>query len=440
MKTIRLVEYQRFSFKELEKLGKNYERDLRKFDENQALEQNGELIFNWSYRDHFRATNYVGIVQIPGLVVEILPKIDNELATDFNSVNYGLAQDNLLYMLSICSKIPILERELATLANKPMSLLESLIYIFVTNLENEIRRGVDRGYLYREENLGVLRGKLLISNHIKKNSILQGKVFVGFDEFCEDTMINQILKAGCQRLVSICKASANLRMLHKMLPIFENVSTMKIQNYHFDRLVYNRNTERYSKLVDFCWYILNSQSPSPSSGKTETFTFLFSMHSLFEEFIATTIKKHAAEFGFERDKVYVQAKSRKRSLLIDSHDEARRFFLKPDLLVEDDSNLTKLIIDTKWKALKSDKEDSKNGVSQSDIYQVYAYSKRYVCNNNLLLYPKITGASRKRYLIDDDLKKEINVDFIDMNRDLRRKHSDFIIDLKNILEGVDGSI
>ena len=51
-----------------------------------------------------------------------------------------------------------------------------------------------------------------------------------------------------------------------------------------------------------------------------------------------------------------------------------------------------MILDTKWKLLDSSKMDGKNGVSQSDLYQLYAYGKKYKEKTNkdielVLIYP-----------------------------------------------------
>ena len=48
---------------------------LRRFDESFAG-SSGHTIFDWSREKYLRAVNYVGVIQVPGLTVEILPKID----------------------------------------------------------------------------------------------------------------------------------------------------------------------------------------------------------------------------------------------------------------------------------------------------------------------------------------------------------------------------
>ena len=59
---------------------------------------------------------------------------------------------------------------------------------------------------------------------------------------------------------------------------------------------------------------------------------------------------------------------------------------KPDIIVRRGSQPV-MIIDTKWKKLASSIDDSKQGIKQSDIYQMVAYSRVYDCSQLMLLYP-----------------------------------------------------
>ena len=62
-----------------------------------------------------------------------------------------------------------------------------------------------------------------------------------------------------------------------------------------------------------------------------------------------------------------------------------KFRLRPDICVYDGKEL-KIIIDTKWKKLDQSKPHNK--VSQSDMYQMYAYGKEFQCPKTILLYPR----------------------------------------------------
>ena len=62
------------------------------------------------------------------------------------------------------------------------------------------------------------------------------------------------------------------------------------------------------------------------------------------------------------------------------------FALRPDIVVTREDG-RQIIMDTKWKRLIND--GGKNyGISQADMYQMFAYSKKYNTPDIWLLYPK----------------------------------------------------
>ena len=61
--------------------------------------------------------------------------------------------------------------------------------------------------------------------------------------------------------------------------------------------------------------------------------------------------------------------------------------MKPDISLRSDGK-TKVILDTKWKRVNEDGNDLKHGISQADVYQLFAYGKKYRCKQVALVYPK----------------------------------------------------
>ena len=110
----------------------------------------------------------------------------------------------------------------------------------------------------------------------------------------------------------------------------------------------------------------------------------------------------------------------------------RVFQLRPDIqLFKTDKNTPSLIIDTKYKILES--IDKKEGVSQSDLYQMSAYSKKFNCKNIILLYPQVNQEKKDvKFVIDENTNVFIKT--IDLSNDLRVRHN--IIKLKEDLKSV----
>ena len=93
-----------------------------------------------------------------------------------------------------------------------------------------------------------------------------------------------------------------------------------------------------------------------------------------------------------------------------------------------------MILDTKWKRLQPDDEDARNGVKQSDIYQLYAYSHRYGAPDNVLLYPRVPNVTPKKYSLDSgDANVCLRVETVDFGMDLMRDRTAFEDELVRVI-------
>jgi len=433
MKLISIPEYGRIQRSEI---GKKLLRRLQRFDEKRFYARQG-YIFDWNYLHDIKAFNYVGVVQIPGLVIEILPKIDTTVSRDVAPYEQKdsqkmLAQSNLLYMLSLTGNIPARDRDLANLSLKKLPLLEVIVLIFITRLLEELRKGLDSSYIRIEENLRYLKGKLLFNQNIRLNAAHKERVFVIYDEVISDTLLNRIFKATCYKLLGMIKLNRTQQLLREAILYFSNVSDCQIEKHLFEKVHLNRNTERFSSLMDFCKIVFYQASPAPSQGMMDTFSLLFPMEKLFEEFIARFIQRNCSAFNLRRNMIHIQSKNMKKWLLQDESGSGK-FRLKPDIVIDGPSEDDKIIIDTKWKRLFDSSKGYIHGPSQADLYQLYAYANRYDSSDNILLYPKTDGVSKKSYSIFNDENKKLRVETINLNRDLFKEKIMFLTDLKQVI-------
>ena len=350
------------------------------------------------------------------------------------------SRDNLLYMLSVSGRLPIRERDLASLKIRRRSLLDVLVAVFAERLRQELRRGCDHAYVRREENLRVVKGKLLLVEHIRQNRGRMDRAFVAYDEFVADTWLNRILKAGCRKLLSSTGSARASQHLREIMLELADVEDRAIELADFDRVQYSRSSERFVPFVEFCRLILFGQTPAPSMGATETFSLLFPMDRLFESFIGNYLWRYAGQFGLERRLIRLQGKGVGRWLLREQNGSGK-FLLKPDVVVMRPgtpgspgfahARQASLVLDTKWKRLKGDIEDPRNGVSQGDMYQLYAYANRYECPDNVLLYPKVPGVTPNAYVVEGDPPgRRVRVALVDVSGDLTRDRSGFDADLR----------
>lgn len=405
----------------------------QRFDEQHA-ERTGDTIFDWNHLHYVKAKSYVGVIQVAELQIEILPKTDNDAIPDPSSAEsrFRDTRQNFLYMLSMTGRLPFHERDLASQRLRRLPLWEALIRAFMTRLLTEVRRGHPHAYQYREENLTCVRGRVLIQQQLTRNATHRHKIYVGYDEFVNDTLLNRILKTTCARLLGMTGSSENQQLIREALLELADVAEHVVAPHHFEELRLDRNSERFRELLEFCRLVLLGTAPSLESGPTKTFSMLFPMEVLFEEFVGGYLKRFATALGCSRSDVHLQAASARRWLLNDAQGRGK-FRLKPDVLISSESEQPQLILDTKWKRLLSDEIDSRNGVQQADMYQLYAYATRYQCRNNVLLFPRISGVTSKSYLLADDAHVRLRVEFLDLSFDLRREQERLLGSFKQIL-------
>jgi 5-methylcytosine-specific restriction enzyme subunit McrC len=125
------------------------------------------------------------------------------------------------------------------------------------------------------------------------------------------------------------------------------------------------------------------------------------MEKVFESFVAAKFRKHIGKG------INLRTQDTRYSLF-DSPNRA--FALRPDIVLEFDGHT--VVLDTKWKLLSDNARNS--GISQSDMYQMYAYSKKYEADCIILVYPHTDAVSKNdiRYASDDNVK--VDVSFVDL--------------------------
>ena len=296
MKQFSVTEFERIPRKHL---GSELCTRLQQFDERFAR-SSGTTVFDWSRIAYVRARNWVGVVQIPGLQVEILPKTDS---------GKGEARKNLLLMMSVCRRLPIRERDIASLQLEKRPILEALIAVFSGRLLNELRRGLDQEYVRREENTGFVRGKIVLPIHLRRNIAHSERIYVAYDEFLADTRVNHILKRTCRVLLMQTRNTTTQRELREAILVMANVSDREVTREDFLRLRLNRQNGRFRDLLDFCRLVLFDGTPSPRRGEIPTFSLLVPMNELFEEFVGRLIRRHANELGFDRSSACTSKRS-----------------------------------------------------------------------------------------------------------------------------------
>lgn len=313
-----------------------------------------------------KAGQVVGILSIPGRAVEILPKIDSK---------DGAVRTALIHMLSVARGLRIADGELAALDTQRRDVLELLARLFADRLRAAVRRGLPRRYAEREEDLGMLRGRLDVKRQFTHLAIRSDKLACRFDELSEDTPLNRVLKAAVMRLARIARSAENVRVLAELAARFESVGDSRLPLREPVRL--DRTNTAFHDLHRLARLFLAGEWQSTASGRAPGFALLFSMNKLFEEFIGRRLRRALAPRP-----VRLQHGG---SYALEDEDGTGIFRLRPDAVI--DSPTGPVIVDTKWKRLNP--RERYLEISSSDIYQMLAYARAYGAARAILIYPWI---------------------------------------------------
>ena len=341
-----------------------------------------------------KAQNYVGVIQTrSGTTIEILPKISD---ADENIEN---SRKTLLKMLKTLKKSPFKNFNMAHLKSTKLPLFEIFIEMFLEELSILIQRGIKNDYITQKENQKFLKGKLLIKNQIKYNSIHKERFFVEYQDYLSDRVENRLIKTTLKLLYKKSKSNRNRQRIREFLFVFDEVSFSKDIKRDFSKVNLDRQMRYYEQTLLWCKTFLLENSFSPYKGKDVAFALLFDMNQLFESYVGVYLKNRCKN---------VSLQDMGKHLV----DEPKKFALRPDIVIR--SKNKTIIADTKWKKIENEKD-----ISQNDMYQLYAYAKKYKSKRVYLIYPKYRKDQPKlKYSFCKDDEVFLRVLYFDLEKDL----------------------
>lgn len=342
------------------------------------------------------AQQYVGVFQFGTHTIEVLPKVDGDAPN---------VRRNLVAMLAIALDLDISEGDVARVATQNHGILEIFIRLFCDKLFAQVHKGLVRRYEGREENLSVLRGKLGVVEQVRLNAANPERLFCRFDEFQEDNPLNQVLKAAIRLLLKVSRELKNQRQLAELLLVFEGAADCPRTSLPWNRVVFDRMSDRYKPCFKLAELFLKMTPPDVSGGGVQGFSLFFDMNVLFEEYIGRMAARAFRPLGYQ-----ITLQGPQKYLAYDENKNRDAFAMKPDVVGQLNSQTT-WIVDTKWKPLAKKNPwnplstEQKDVVAQSDFYQMYAYANRYDCPDVVLLYPHykelgLDAGVRGSYLLD----------------------------------------
>ena len=326
-----------------------------------------------------RAKNYVGVLQInQHQQIQILPKIHGVTKSESKTV--------LLKMLKTLGDFPSKSFNVASLSIEAMPLFEVFIRLYIREMQIIIRKGLQSSYYPVEDNLTVYKGKMNFSKQIRHNLTHRERFYVSYDEFGLNRAENRLLKTTLVYLYKVSANELNRKDIKQLLYHMDAVETSSSIEHDFSLVQLGRNMIHYENALNWAKVFLNKQSFTSFSGDIAMSSLLYPMERLFENYVGKSLKHLLHDSNWN-----VSLQDRSYYLF------EKKFALRPDIVLRHSVTQQIMIIDTKWKVLEN--LPSRNyGISQADMYQMYAYGKKYGTNEIFLMYPLHDG-----FHVDEDI-------------------------------------
>ncbi len=336
-------------------------------------------------RKGLRARGVVGVIAAEGCALEILPKIDFQ--GEDGATMRGDIRRRLVHMLAVALDLKIDAGQVTSLDVQHETLLEILIHLFSQKLVDVVRQGMPRRYVEHIDDLAVLRGRLDVTRQFTIFAADPSRLACRYDALTDDIALNQIMKAAVVKLAGIAQSADNQRRLRELTFAYADIATQPIFALRWDQVVLDRTSVRWRELFNLACLLLGERFQTTSAGSDDGYSLLFEMNTLFEEYVARTLRRALANTDF---RVVSQG-----GLLycLEAADGRGLFRTRPDILVKCGDEIVQ-VIDTKWKRIADRIDDPKQGVSQGDVYQMMAYGQLYKCNRLTLLYPHHAALNR----------------------------------------------
>lgn len=348
------------------------------------------------------AKNYVGIITMnDGTTIEILPKVYSAIEDDDNA---SKTKKLLIDMLKTLRDTPYKALQTTNVNIEKMNIFEIFIRMFVDEVFFIVKRGLKCSYETIEENATFFKGKMKFSQQIKFNHSHKERSYVEYDAYTVNRPENRLLKATLLYLYKHSASSRNKNDIKTLLNIFSEVEASTNYKSDFEKYVPDRNMKDYTTALLWSRVFLTGKSFTSFSGSEIALALLFPMETLFESYVAALLKKHLASLGYS-----VSAQDKSYFLF----DDPKRFAMRPDIVIRRKTDGAIFIMDTKWKILSDSKANY--GISQADMYQMYAYQKKYGAQNVTLLYPqteKMMLNSKIEFKSQDNVA--VKIQFVDL--------------------------
>ena len=309
------------------------------------------------------------------------------------------------------------------------SVHELLGKVLATGVNRLFRRGIDRGYVERREDLAGIRGKLAVSDTAKRALRARGRAACDFEELSADILPNRILRTSLKHLLARETelhrgVRAEVRSAYSRL---DGISHQRLRRSTFGRVQLGGSRRLYQFLLSVCRLLYESSIVDEETGRSTFRDFRreeATMWKLFEQFVTGFYER-------EQRKYRVNPKGRRIHWAgwgwATDADRPRIPIMEADVILE--SAERRIILDTKYYASALSGWGGGPGKLHSpNLYQLLAYVRNREAtrpggpkHEGILLYPQVETPLRADVWLEGFRIQARTVDLNQRWQDLHRE-------------------
>lgn len=182
-------------------------------------------------------------------------------------------------------------------AQESTELLALFARVLNSGTRRLLRRGLDRGYLQKQETIAGIRGKMVLAPTLRGDLVRSGRAVCEWDELEYNTLPNRLIKTTLEQLHRADALAgpehADLQeSIRDLLRWLRPIEPVEIRSGLFRRVQLHRNNRIYSFLLHVCEFIHEHWLPSEGGPRRFRDFVREGLPKLFEKFVLNFYKHH----------------------------------------------------------------------------------------------------------------------------------------------------
>lgn len=262
--------------------------------------------------------------------------------------------------------------------------------LWKASLEKALTKNqIPKEYQKIEKNIKVFKGKLKISQQIKKNLVDESRFYCQYRKLSMNTTINRTIRYLYDLLLK-----KEVKNLLKNIAEYDNklhsfgVQSHQISIEEINNIRYSKLNRHYRQVMQISKMILSNHlaSSNDSAYNNNSFAYFIDIAELWENYLLKVLQRNLSEY-----EVYSPNEMGGEYLFENKSREIR-----PDIIIKKDGVVI-AVLDAKYKwyeKIGKTSVDFKN-VSREDLYQMVTYLYHYGINQNNIIGIFISPVEQK---------------------------------------------